>query len=304
MQLGKVALLGVGLLGGSLGRALRQRGHAREVVGFARRAETIKECDLAGATDRTTLDLADAVQGADLVVLGTPLGEMAAMARRILPSVPPNAIVTDVGSVKASVVSELEPLLAARGVAFVGSHPMAGGEKSGVLASRSDLFEGATCVITPTAHTVPEALARVRSLWEGVGARVLLLTPEAHDTLVSRSSHLPHIVAAELARFVLDPRQPAEQRDLCATGFRSTTRIASGSPEMWRDICLANRDAVRRALSDHRDGLLTFENLLAAGDGPGLLEYFSQAKERRDAWCPPKQALAHLEPRTARTACP
>lgn len=300
MHLGKVALIGVGLLGGSLGRALRQRQRAREVVGFARRAETLRECAATGATDRTSLDLADAVQDADLVVLGTPLGEMEPMTRRLLPLLKPGAWVTDVGSVKARVVAALEPLVASAGATFVGSHPMAGGERTGVLASRADLFEGAVCVVTPTATTPDAAVEVIGRLWEGVGARVLRLAPEAHDVLVSRSSHLPHVVAAELARFVLDPRHPDTQRALCATGFGSTTRIASGSPEMWRDITLANPEALLGALTAHIDGLRAFQELIRRQDGPALLEYFAQAKERRDAWCAPQAGPSHQEPRTER----
>lgn len=299
MQLGKVALIGVGLLGGSLGRALRKRGRAQEVVGFARRPETISACEQTGATDRTTMDLQDAVSEADIVVLSTPLGEMAAISRRMLPALASSAVVTDVGSVKASVVADLEALIASSGASFVGSHPMAGSEKSGVLAAQSDLFEAVVCVLTPTPRTQPAALAKVRALWEAVGARVLELSSEAHDVLVSRSSHLPHIVATELANFVLTPDRPREQRDLCATGFKSTTRLASGSPEMWCDIALANRAALICALASYREGLADFQRMLEAGDGPALLKYFAQAKERRDSLCPPNTSVS-IEPRTVR----
>jgi len=205
-------------------------------------------------------------------------------------------VVTDVGSVKARVVADVETLIASSGAAFVGSHPMAGGEKSGVLASRSELFQGAVCVVTPTPVTEPNALAKVKLLWQTVGARVLELSPEAHDILVSRSSHLPHIVAAELANYVLAPGRPPEQRELCATGFKSTTRLASGSPEMWRDIALANRAALVRALTAHRDGL--------ADDGEALLQYFVQAKQRRDSLFPPDTANAPIEPCTVRSQSP
>lgn len=300
MQFGKVALIGVGLLGGSLGRALRERGRAREVVGFGRRPEIIHECAITGATDHTTLDLAEAVRDADLVVLGTPLGEMPAMAQRLLPFVKESALITDVGSVKGRLVADLEPLFHQRRIAFVGSHPMAGGEKSGVLASRSDLFDGAVCVVTPTPASPAAAVARISQLWADVGARVVLMSPDQHDALVSRSSHLPHVVAAELAHFVLDPVHPAAQRELCATGFRSTTRIASGSPEMWRDISLANRAALLAALTAHQAGLAAFQALLARDDSAGLLAYFKEAKERRDAWCPPETGPTHSEPRSVR----
>src|SRR5262249_29907036 len=157
------------------------------------------------------------------------------------------AIVTDVGSVKAGVVRELEPLITKAGAHFIGSHPMAGGEKAGVLAAREDLFQNAVCVVTPTRKTNKAALKKVTQFWQTVGGRVLTLPPEQHDLLVSRSSHLPHIAAAALARQILNPTQPKQQSLLCATGFRDTTRIASGSPEMWRDIALANRKNLSRA---------------------------------------------------------
>ncbi len=284
MQFGKVTLVGVGLLGGSLGRALRTRKLAHEVVGFVRRSQAAADCAQVGATDYTTANLYAAVTNADLVVLCTPLGQMAPITRQFLSVLKPQAVVTDVGSTKADLVAELEPLLAGAGAAFVGSHPLAGGEKTGVLAARADLFEGATCVVTPTPRTDPAALQRVSSLWSAVGGTVLSLTPAAHDEFVSRSSHLPHVVAAELANYVLSPAHSPLQAQLCATGFRDTTRIASGSPEMWRDIALSNRAALSRVLSVFIEGLEEFRHSLDSSDAAGLLEYFAQAKSRRDAW--------------------
>ncbi len=293
MQFGKVTLVGVGLLGGSLGRALRERQLTREVVGFVRRSVSAAECAQVGATDRTTSNLIAAVTDADLVVLCTPLGQMGPITRQFLSVLKAGAIVTDVGSVKTGLVAELEPLVASAGGAFVGSHPLAGGEKTGVLAARAELFEGATCVVTPTPRTDPAALERVSALWSSVGSTVLSLTPALHDELVSRSSHLPHVVAAELASYVLSPAHASAQARLCASGFRDTTRIASGSPEMWRDIALANRPALSRVLAVFIEGLEEFRHTLDAGDSAGLLEYFGLAKARRDAWseasapCPP-----------------
>ena len=285
MQLGKVALVGVGLLGGSLGLALRERRLAQQVTGFARRDQTLLDCRSRGAVDLATRNLAEAVTDADLVVLCTPVSQMGALLQDCLPHLQPGALVTDVGSVKGSVVAELEPLCAGSKVVFVGSHPMAGSEKTGVLAARADLFDGACCVITPTPRTPPAALAALRGLWEAVGAQVVELTPARHDDLVGRCSHLPHIVAATLARYVLSPAHAPEQAALCATGFRDTTRIASGSPEMWRDIVLANRRALTRALDVYIEDLAEFRELLAAGNPTALEEFLREAKSRRDAWC-------------------
>jgi prephenate dehydrogenase len=210
---------------------------------------------------------------------------MAGLAERMRPSLKPGALVTDVGSVKASVVRELEPLMAAAGAHFVGSHPMTGSERMGVANARADLFAHAVCVITPTRKSSSDAVKRIKELWRAVGGRTIRLTPDAHDELVSRSSHLPHVVAAELANYVLSPALPKEQALLCASGFRDTTRIASGSPEMWRDIALANRDHLSRVLGVFIEDLQEFQHALHAGDDAALAEFFENAKRRRDAWC-------------------
>ena len=284
MQWKKVTLVGVGLLGGSLGLALRQRRLADVVAGFVRRATSVAECQACAAVDVASCDLASAVEGAGLVVLCTPLAQMRPLVERMLPSLKAGAIVTDVGSVKESVVHDLEELVAQGGGRFVGSHPMAGAEKTGVAAARADLFAGAVCVVTPTRRSIPAAVRQVRQLWRAVGGRVLELTPRTHDQLVSRSSHLPHVVAAELANFVLAPDRPLEQEVLCANGFRDTTRIASSSPEMWRDIALANRDNLCEALSALIGELKTFKRALSKGDEAAIAGFFSTAKQRRDEW--------------------
>jgi len=280
-----VSLIGVGLLGGSLGLALKQRGLARQVVGYVRRESAIAECLQAGAVDEATLDLGRAVSGADLVILCTPLGQMAALARGMAGALKPGTVVTDVGSVKAGVVRVLEPVIGRAGGHFVGSHPMAGNERTGVGAAHAGLFEGAVSVVTPTERTSARALRQVRRLWRSLGCRVLELSPEEHDRLVSRSSHLPHVAAAALATLVLAPGGSPYQRTLCATGFRDTTRVASGSPEMWRDIALANRRHLGRALGELVRELEEVRGWLAEGNGEALLRFFQTAKERRDAWC-------------------
>jgi prephenate dehydrogenase len=280
----KVTLIGVGLLGGSLGMALRKRRLARSVVGFVRRKWSVAECKRVGAVTLATQDLKGAVEGADLVVLCTPIAQMRPLVVEMLPALSPGAIVTDVGSVKGSVVRELERLLANSGAHFVGSHPMAGSERTGVAAARADLFVDAVCVITPTRSSDQAAVRKVERLWKSVGSRLLRLTPEVHDEMVSRSSHLPHVIATQLVNLVLRPDQPKQQAILCANGFRDTTRIASGSPEMWRDIALANRDNLLRALSAFGDGLADFERALRKRDEAAIAKLFEQAKARRDTW--------------------
>ena len=281
----KVTLVGVGLLGGSLGLALKQKSLARRVHGYVRRAASIQECEKLGVVDSASCDLLASVEGADLVVLCTPLAQMRDLTQRLLPALRPNAIVTDVGSVKASVVAQVESLVHGAKGRFVGSHPMAGAEKMGAAAARVNLFENAACVITPTSQTNPEALREVESLWTSVGARVMTTTPDRHDELVSRSSHLPHVVAAGLANYVLSPAYGREQASLCANGFRDTTRIASGSPEMWRDIAMANRKNLARVLGVFIEDLQELQLALERADLKTIQEFFETAKDRRDQWC-------------------
>ncbi len=281
----KITIVGVGLLGGSLGLAIKKRALADEVTGYVRRAASIAECLKAGAVDSCTCDLNEAVADADLIVLCTPLAQMRTLLKEMLPAIKRGAIVTDVGSVKATVVKELEPLVAKAGAHFIGSHPMAGAEKTGVAAARVDLFNHAVCVVTPTKKSNRAALRATEQLWKSVGARVMRLAPELHDELVSRSSHLPHVAAATLANLVLDPAHPKSQPLLCANGFRDTTRIASGSPEMWRDIALANRKNLNLALSAFIHDLKKIQAVLKKGDEKAAEKFFQQGKNRRDAWC-------------------
>jgi prephenate dehydrogenase len=271
-------------LGGSLGLALKKRRLAGEVTGFVRRAASVEECERLGAVDCATRDLSSTVEGADLIVLCTPLAQMRGLAEQLAPSLKRGAIVTDVGSVKGTVVRELEGIIAKAGGHFIGSHPMAGAEKMGVTAARPDLFEHAVCVVTPTRRSNRAAAAKVERLWKSVGARVVRLSPEAHDDLVSQSSHLPHLVAATLATTVLAPGRPKQQKALCANGFRDTTRIASGSPEMWRDIVLANRKNLSSALGGLVKELQKLQKTVQRGDEAAISEFLTQAKARRDDW--------------------
>jgi prephenate dehydrogenase len=284
VRYGQVTLVGVGLLGGSLGLALRQRRVADRVVGYVRREASVDECIRVGAVDEAMLELEGAVRDADLVVLCTPIGQMASLAARLGRVLRTGAMVTDVGSVKRGVVEAVEPLVAAGGGRFVGSHPMAGAETMGVRAARADLYDGAVCVVTPTPRSDPAARGQVEALWKAVGARTLILSPEQHDDFVSHSSHLVQLVAAQLVHHVLTPTRPPEQARLCGTGFRDATRIASGSPEMWRDIAVANRDNVGRALDELIEDLRQTRVLVASGDAEALSGFFARAKQLRDGW--------------------
>lgn len=280
----KVSLIGLGLLGGSLGLALKQRKIATQVNAYVRRAVSIVECQKVQAADLATQDLACAVDGADLVILCTPLAQMRDLTEKLLPHLKPGALVTDVGSVKESVVQELTPLVARAKCEFIGSHPMAGSEHIGLSAAHADLFQDAICLVTPTLHSTSNAVRNAQALWKALGGIPMRMRPDMHDDLVSRSSHLPHVVAAELANYVLSPAHPKEQSMLCATGFRDTTRIASGSPEMWRDIAMANRKNLVRVLGVFIEDLQEFQLALERQDITAIEEFFAKAKQRRDQW--------------------
>jgi len=282
VQFQKITIVGVGLLGGSIGLAAKRGKLAREVAGYVRRAASVRDCEKAGAVDYATTDLLAAVSNADLIILCTPLAQMPALTRQLLPALKRGAIVSDV---KAGVVREVGSLVQKMGAHFVGSHPMAGGEKMGIQAARADLYAGAVCVLTPGKNFNAKAVRRLEAFWRALGARILRLDAAAHDLLVSRSSHLPHVAAAALANLVLDPAAPRNQSKLCATGFRDTTRIASGSPEMWRDIALANRKNLARSLDALAGELKDFQTALKRNDGSAIEKFFITAKQRRDVWC-------------------
>ena len=292
MQFRKITIIGVGLLGGSIGLAAKKRRVAGEIAGFVRSKKSIAGCEKFGATDFATTDLLAAVSNSDLVILCTPLAQMRSLAEQALPALKRGAIVTDVGSVKAGAVRELEPLVKKSGAHFIGSHPMAGAEKNGVAAARENLFENAVCVLTPTKKSSVAAIRKLENFWKSLGARVLKMDAAQHDLLVSRSSHLPHVVAATLANLVLNPANPKAQAGLCATGFRDTTRIASGSPEMWRDIALANRKNLSRSTDTFIAELKKFQNALKSGDAQSVEKIFATAKQRRDNSCAKATAIS------------
>lgn len=284
MHFRKTTLIGVGLLGGSLGLALQKRKLSEEVVGYVRREASVGACREHGVVSMVTMDLQAAVEDADLIVMCTPLGQMKPLAEKFLPNLKPGAIVTDVGSVKEEAVNELESIVASAQATFIGSHPMAGSEKTGPSAAREDLFNNAVTIVTPTNDTPDEVTKKIESFWQAVGCRTIRLSPDLHDNLTSRCSHLPHIVAAGLANYILSPAHPPEQGQLCATGFRDTTRIASGSPEMWRDIVMSNRKHLLRVLSVFAEDLKEFERALERNDTDAIVEFFEIAKQRRDQW--------------------
>jgi prephenate dehydrogenase len=280
-----VAIVGLGLIGGSLGIALRERRLAGRVIGIPRRRETIAEALSVGAIDEGTLDL-DGAAEADLVVLAPPVLSIPPLVEAMAPHLRPGALVTDVGSTKGMLMRAIRPLLPPE-ADFVGGHPMAGSEKGGVLAARGSLFEGAVYVLTRDEQTRPENVERLAVLVRRLGATPVEMEPDLHDDAVARISHLPHVVAAALAETAGSGQVPSEVlRLLVAGGFKSTTRIAASPPETWRDICLTNREAILQALDGFEDALARFRGALEADSADGLMEAFGGGKAARDYLVP------------------
>lgn len=281
----QVAIIGVGLIGGSLGMVLRGASLAGSVVGVGRRVEHLKTAVELGAIDRYVSEAREGVRGADLVVLATPVDTYVAHLKDWGASVAAGAIVTDVGSVKGALVEQAEALLPDR-ARFVGAHPIAGREKTGVAAGSAALFKGARCILTPTRRTDPQALQVVRELWEAAGSMVTVMDPFLHDRVLGAVSHLPHVVAFSLINALNEVRERlAPELDLIAYsggGLRDTTRIAASSAEMWRDICLWNRDNLVEMVEVYERHLGRLKQLIRAKDGSGIEKEFERAKRVRE----------------------
>lgn len=244
----KISIIGVGLLGGSVGMAALKRGLCKEVIGIGRTQTSLQEAIRQDAISDGTTNLEEGLAGAELVIISTPVSHILDILPQVVAACDPGAIITDVGSTKATIVARGDEVTQGTGRFFVGSHPMAGSEKSGVQHGRASLFEGSTCFVTRTDQTDSAALAKVFRLWKFLGARLVISRPERHDALTAMVSHLPHLAAVALVRTV---EQFNEDRNLIrgiiGNGFRDTTRIAGGSPEMWEDICTDNRSQIQQA---------------------------------------------------------
>lgn len=285
----QVAIIGVGLIGGSLGMILRRKGLADQVVGVGRRVENLKTAVELGAIDRYVADPKEGVRGADLVILATPVDTYDRHLKEWADCLSPGAIVSDVGSVKGTLVEQSEASMPA-GVHFVGAHPIAGKEKTGVAAGTDQLFKGARCILTPTARTDAQAFERVRALWQETGSVVLTMDPHLHDQILGAVSHLPHVAAFALMTALADLRdREIAALDLAAHsggGLRDTTRIAASSPEMWRDIFLWNRDNVVHFIDLYQQALQDLKQLIQAGDAAGIEKALERAKGEREQLAP------------------
>jgi prephenate dehydrogenase len=287
VRIGKLVVIGVGLIGGSFALAMKRSGGAESVVGVGRGRSNVDAAQRLGIVDRAfvldeawTSELGDA----DLVFLATPVGQMASLFASIAPHLGLQTVITDAGSTKQDVVAAARAQLGAALPRFVPGHPIAGTEHSGAIASFDALFRDKQVVLTPLPETDATALARVAECWMRCGATVRRLDAARHDAILSAVSHLPHALAFALIADLAARPDADECFDLAGTGLRDFTRLASSHPDMWRDICLANRDALRRDLATYRDRLQRIDALLDASDGDALLALFAQAHSARNAW--------------------
>ncbi len=295
---GKLVICGVGLIGGSFALAIKQafaatrrrnsavvtRQQCPHIVGMGRTRAPLEEALRRGVIDEIGGDWASALEDADLVLLGMPVGQMAPVMQAMAPHLGPRTVVTDGGSTKADVVAAARAAFGNRVGQFVPGHPIAGAEKSGVAAAKADLYVGRRVVLTPLPENRPEDVAAVRKVWELCGATVSELDPEAHDRVFAAVSHLPHLLAFALVHDLASRENSEQLFGFAAGGFRDFTRIASSHPEMWRDICLANRKALMEELDAYMIELLKTRVLLASSDAQGLESLFATARARRDAW--------------------
>jgi prephenate dehydrogenase len=281
-KIGRLAIVGVGLIGGSFALALKQAGVVRTVLGVGRnpaRLTIARELELIDGV----ADYAEAGQ-ADCILLALPVGETEAVLRQLAPHLKPGAIITDVGSTKANVVAAARTALGSRFSDFVPGHPIAGSEQNGPGAARADLFQGKKVVLTPQADTRVDALNTVKALWQASGAQIEILDAERHDRIFAAVSHLPHLAAFALVDELAQRADGDTYFHFAASGFRDFTRIAGSSPEMWRDIALANREAVLAELDAYLAALQTLRAAISAEDGAALLASFARAREAREHW--------------------
>ena len=280
----RLCVIGVGLIGGSLARDLRRLGEVGEIVGSSRHASNLERAVELGVIDRFDTDAAHAVAGADMVVVAVPIGAMPAVFERIRGAIDDDAVITDVGSAKGSVVAAARAGLGPRQARFVPAHPIAGTEHSGVEASTGHLFEHRRVIVTPTTETDADALARVSQMWESVGGEVIEMEVARHDEILAATSHLPHMLAYTLVDVLGRTQERAEIFRCAAGGFRDFTRIASSDPQMWHDICLANREALVDALDRFGAELGRLNDAVRRGDSEFIRSVFVRAKAMCDRY--------------------
>ena len=283
-SIGKLVIIGVGLIGGSFALAMKRAGLVGQVVGVGRSLDNLNRAIELGVIDAASQDPAQAVAGADLVMVATPVGQMGRVFDAIAPVLPAQAIVTDAGSTKGDVAQLMRAHLPEHLAYCVPAHPIAGSDRSGAAAAQYGLFEQRRVVLTPLEATLPEAAEAVGQWWQASGARVFSMRADEHDAVFASVSHLPHLLAFAYVEMVANKTDAARCFDFAATGFKDFTRIACSHPEMWRDISLANRDALLADLRAYQAGLAQLTQWVEAGDGAALEQMFQHAREARVQW--------------------
>lgn len=273
----KIAIVGVGLIGGSIGITARKKNLAEEVIGIGRRRSSIKKATAIGAIDKGGLDIERGVKEADLVIIATPVDKVMTKIKEAAGYLRKGAIIMDVNSTKEEVVRYADSIMP-EGVYFVGSHPIAGSEESGVLSACPDLFKDTVCILTPSRYTEKKALDKIKRFWERLGAKTELFTPAAHDRIVARISHLPHLLS-----FCLCATVSSKEVRITGPGFRDTTRIAKSSPHMWSDIFLQNRENLLRSVTDFERNLKKLKSDIRKKRRLALINRLNQARRRRDS---------------------
>ncbi|MBX9629078.1 MAG: prephenate dehydrogenase/arogenate dehydrogenase family protein [Burkholderiales bacterium] len=284
MKVRRLAVIGVGLIGGSTALALKRAGSVERVVGIGRGRANLERALELGVVDEIAADAASGVEGADAVVVAVPVGQFDGVLRAIAPRLDADVLVTDGGSTKQDVIAVARPALGGHWPRFVPAHPIAGAEHSGVDAARADLYDGRNVVLTPVPETAPDAVDRAESLWKQCGARVARMSAAEHDGVFAAVSHLPHVLAYALVAMIAERADAERLFAFAAGGFRDFTRIASSSPEMWRDIALANRDALLGEIDRYGAALASVRELVAAADGEALERLFAHSRDARNAW--------------------
>jgi prephenate dehydrogenase len=284
LKIGKLVVIGVGLIGGSFALALKRARAVQRVVGVGRTSRNLAAARRLKVIDEASQDASSAVRDADLVLLATPVGQMPAVMTAIAPHLPAHAVITDAGSTKGDVISAARRFMAGHFSRFVPGHPVAGTENSGAEAAFPDLFRERNVILTPQRETAAAAAGLVKRAWEACGARVTRLTAEQHDAVLAAVSHLPHVVAYSLVNMLAGRRNAAQLFGLSAGGLRDTVRIAGSSPEMWADICVANRDALLAALEDYENELERVRAAIESADGAELRRLFAEARNARGKW--------------------
>jgi len=278
----KVTIIGVGLIGGSLALAIKKGGLAGAVLGIGQETDQLEQAVTRGAIDTYTCEVSEGVEGVDLVVLATPVGMFESILRQVASKLPLGCIVTDVGSTKGRLVSQIEQMLP-KTVFYVGGHPIAGKEKTGIESASMDLFRGARCILTPTPYTDAQALEKVKRLWREVGSEVVMMEPMEHDRIFAAISHLPHMAAYALVNTAMDLlNQDTDLLSFSAGGFKDFTRIAASSPEMWRDICLFNGENILTTIEAYEAVLKRIKEYIRNHNGRGLYLEFERAKKLRE----------------------